>query len=191
MSAEGRLIVISGPAGVGKTSIVKEVLRRTGADYSVSATTRSPRAGEVNGRDYHFTDRAKFQGMVRSGRMLEWAEVFGQLYGTPEGPVREALAAGRTIVLDIDVQGAIQVHKKMPEATFVLILPPDAQELKRRLVGRGSEDAASLARRLAAAEKEISAAKASGVYNHAVVNDRLEGAVQAVVEIIQKESPRQ
>jgi guanylate kinase len=189
MAQPGRLIVISGPAGVGKTSLVREVLRRTGADYSVSATTRPPRAGEVDGRDYHFMDRAKFQGMVRTGQLLEWAQVFGQMYGTPQRPVREALEAGRTIVLDIDVQGAIQVHRKMPDATFILLLPPSQQELRRRLVGRGSEDAASQARRLASAEEEIATAKASGVYNHAVVNDRLEGAVQAVVDIINKESP--
>jgi guanylate kinase len=193
MNTQGQVVVISGPSGVGKTTIVKEVLKRTGADYSVSATTRLPRAGEVDGRDYRFVDRAQFEEMVRQGRMLEWAEVFGQLYGTPEGSVQEALAAGRTMVLDIDVQGAIQVHRKMPEATFLLILPPSRQELARRLAGRGSEDPQAVARRLAAAEKEISTAQTSGVYNHEVINDRLEEAVAQVVGLIQagkKESPK-
>lgn len=190
MRQTGHLVVISGPSGVGKSSIVKEVLRLAGADYSVSATTRSPRHGEVDGRDYRFVDRPRFERMVQGGEMLEWAEVFGQLYGTPAAPVREALAAGRTIVLDIDVQGALQVHGKMPEATYILILPPGREELARRLGGRGTEDASAVARRLAAAEKEIAAAKESGVYNHQVLNDRLDDAVRRVVEIIQQESPR-
>ena len=182
--------MISGPSGVGKTSIVREVLRRTGAEYSVSATTRPPRPGEVDGRDYRFVERAGFERMAREGKMLEWAEVFGHLYGTPALPVREALAAGRTIVLDIDVQGAMQVHDRMPQGTYILVVPPSRQELARRLGGRGTEGAGAVARRLAAAEQEIAVARASGVYNHEVINDRLDVAVQNVVEIIQQESPR-
>jgi guanylate kinase len=151
----------------------------------VSATTRAPRPGEADGRDYRFVDRRRFEEMVRSGDMLEWAEVFGNLYGTPAQPVREALAAGRTIVLDIDVQGALQVHGKMPDATYILVLPPSREELVRRLVGRGTEDAGARERRLGAAEKEIAAAQASGVYNHQVLNDRLEQAVREVVGLIQ------
>jgi guanylate kinase len=185
MKPAGRLIVISGPSGVGKTTIVKEVLRRTGAEYSVSATTRPPRAGEGEGRDYRFVDRAHFEAMVRRGQMLEWAEVHGNLYGTPADPVRDALAAGRTILLDIDVQGAMQVHPKMPEGEFILIVPPSREELTRRLAGRHTEDAAAVHRRLAAAEQEIAAARASDVYNHEVVNDRLDEAVRRVVEIVQ------
>jgi guanylate kinase len=190
MNQPGKLVVISGPSGVGKTSIVSEVLRLVGAERSVSATTRPPRKGEADGRDYRFLDRPRFERMVQDGQMLEWAEVHGNLYGTPAGPLREALAAGRTIVLNIDVQGAFQVHGKMPDGTYILILPPSREELARRLGGRGTDDAATVARRLAAAEKEIDAARASRVYNHEVLNDRLDEAVRRVVEIIQKESPR-
>ena len=190
MNRPGKLIVISGPSGVGKTSIVQEVLRLTGAEYSVSATTRPPRPGEVDGRDYHFMDPAEFQEIKATGGTAEAALVHGNWYGTPAEPLREALAGGRTIVLAIDVQGAIQVHRKMPNATFILILPPSREELARRLSARGTEDAAAVARRLAAAEKEIAAARASGVYNREVINDRLDEAVRRVVEIIQQESPR-
>lgn len=191
MSRKGKLIVITGPSGVGKSTIVREALERTAAAYSVSATTRRPRDGERDGRDYHFVDRPTFQAMIEQGRMLEWAEVFGELYGTPAGPVREALASGRAMVLEIDVQGGRQVAEKMPEAEFVLIEAPSEAELAKRLELRGSEDAAAAARRLAEAKAEVSAAKASGVYNHHVVNDDLETAIRQVVRIVNEESPRQ
>lgn len=171
---------------MGKSTVVREVLARTGADYSVSVTTRAMRQGEVDGRDYIFTDRAAFEKMQHAGELLEWAEVFGNFYGTPAGPVRSAIAGGRTIVLEIDVQGGLQVHKKMPEADFVLILPPSAEELRRRLSGRGSESEQSLQGRLAKAQAEIDLARSSGVYNHYVVNDDLEQAIAAVVKIVKE-----
>ena len=179
--------MVSGPSGVGKSTITREVIRRTGADFSVSATTRRPREGEVDARDYVFVDPGAFQQMIDRDELLEWAEVFGQRYGTPAGPVREALAAGRTVVLEIDVQGALQVHRKMPDATFLLIAPPDGAELARRLHGRGSEDAEGAAKRLEKAAQEIQAARRSGVYNHCVVNDDLEAAIARVVEIVNQE----
>lgn len=187
MSKCGKLVVISGPSGVGKSTIVADVLKRTGAAYSVSATTRSPRPGEVDGRDYHFVDRAAFDRMAADGELLEWAEVHGNGYGTPEAPIRQALAAGQTVVMDIDVQGGLQVAAKAPDATFVLILPPGEEELARRLAGRGTEKPDVVARRLGAARQEIQTAKASGVYNHCVINDDLQTTIGKVVEIVNQD----
>ena len=186
----GRLVVVSGPSGVGKSTVVREVLRRTGAAFSVSVTTRGPRDGEVDGREYRFVDRAAFDGMVRRGELLEWAEVFGRLYGTPEAPVREALAAGKTIILEIDVQGGIQVHRKMPDAAFVLILPPGQAELTRRLTARCSESSEGIAQRLDKANEETALASRSGVYNDCVVNDDLETAIRQVVDIVKREQSK-
>lgn len=181
--------MVSGPSGVGKSSIMREVIRRTGAAFSVSATTRPPRRGELDGREYRFVDRQAFQRMIDRDELLEWADVFGQRYGTPESPVRLALAAGRTVLLEIDVQGALQVHRKMPEATFILITPPCDEELTRRLYARGSEGPEDAARRRRKADEEIRAARQSGVYNHCVVNDDLEAAIGRVVGIVSQERP--
>jgi len=183
----GKLIVVSGPSGVGKSTIVREVLRLTEARFSVSVTTRSRRPEERQGRDYDFVDRKAFEEMIERSQLLEWAEVFGERYGTPAEPVRKALAAGQTILLDIDVQGACQVHRKMPDATFVLIVPPNQEELARRLRERHSEEEVELAERLSKARKEIEAAQASGMYNYRVVNDDLEVAVRQVADIVKQE----
>ena len=191
MSKAGKLVVVSGPSGVGKSSIVRELLARTGAVFSVSATTRAPRPGEENGREYCFVDRPSFEKMVADGRMLEWAEVFGQLYGTPAEPTRQALAEGKTVILEIDVQGGMQVHEKMPEAVFMFILPPDEVELARRLAGRGTESARSVERRRAEADKETRAARDGGVYTHMVINDDLDEAIDQAVSIVTQETSQQ
>lgn len=188
MSSGGKLVVISGPSGVGKSTITGRLVERTGAVRSVSATTREPREGEADGQDYDFVSRDRFREMIAGGEMLEWAEVFGNYYGTPAAPVSRAVRAGRTVVLEIDVQGGVQVYAKAPEATFILVLPPSREELERRLRGRRSEDEASLARRLAEAEKEIEIARTSGAYQYEVVNDDLETAIGRVVDIVNQES---
>ncbi len=186
MSASGKLIVVTGPSGVGKSTVVAEVRRRTGAGFSISATTRRPRPDERDGAHYRFVDREQFERMIREGELLEWAEVFGNLYGTPDEPVRRAIEAGGKVILEIDVQGGLQVHEKMPEALFVLIEPPSADVLEQRLRGRASESEDSLQRRLDAAQAELAEARASGVYNHRVVNDDLERAVNELVGLIEQ-----
>ncbi len=185
MRETGKLVVVSGPSGVGKSVVSRAVLDRTGARYSVSVTTRRPRQDEENGRDYRFVDREKFEKMITEGAFLEWAEVFDQYYGTPADAIRDAIAAGETILLEIDVQGALQVHDKMPDATFVLIVPPNEAELARRLRGRASETDAELAKRLGKAASEIDLARQSGIYAHQIVNDDLDETIDNVMTIVQ------
>jgi len=184
----GRLIVISGPSGVGKSTITDQVLELTGAAFSVSATTRPPRPGEVDGRDYRFVDRPAFERMIAENALLEWAEVFDNLYGTPAEPVRRALEAGRTVVLEIDVQGGIQVAGKCPDAMGILIVPPSLRELRHRLASRGTDDPQAVRRRFAKAREELKTARDSGAYKCEVVNDNLARAVDRVVAIVQKET---
>jgi len=191
VSRRGKLVVISGPSGVGKSTIVREALRRCDAQFSVSVTTRPSRAGEVDGGHYRFVDDATFQKMVDGGELLEWAEVYGQRYGTPAAFVHEAVTAGKTVILEIDVAGAKQVHQREPDAVFVLIEPPDGETLRARLAGRGTETDDELQRRIDEAAQEIADASASGVYNHRVVNDSLDTAIDDVVEIIQQETTQE
>ena len=173
---------------MGKSTIVARVRAETDAAFSVSATTRKPRPGEQDGREYRFVDRAAFEKMIEAGELLEWAKVFGEYYGTPADAARRALDDGRTVILEIDVQGGLQVHQKAPDAVFVLITAPDDAELKRRLAGRGTESAEVVAQRFAKAKHEIDTALASGVYTNTVVNDDLDAAVARVVEIVKLES---
>jgi guanylate kinase len=181
-------VVVSGPSGAGKSTIVREALRRTGAEFSVSATTRKPRPGERDGCEYRFVSRERFRRMIDAGELLEWAEVFGDLYGTPAGPVREALTAGRTVILEVDVQGGMQVARSGQDAVFVLIVPPDMDELARRLRARGTEDEDVVNRRLEKATEEMRTAADSGAYHFRVVNDDLDRAVDKLVRIISQEN---
>jgi guanylate kinase len=185
----GKLVVVSGPSGVGKSTINREAMRRTNAAFSVSVTTRPPRAGEIDGGDYFFVDRETFKQRIEQDAFLEWADVFGNYYGTLSAPVEATLAAGGLFVLEIDVQGAMQVHKKMPDATFVLVVPPSMEELKNRLIGRGTEDEESLQRRLGKSEAELKLSRDSGIYTHQVVNDDVETAVADLITIFTETTP--
>jgi guanylate kinase len=180
------LIVVAGPSGVGKGTVVSRLLRQDpeGLAHSVSATTRSPRGEERDGIDYHFVDQAEFQRMIDDGELLEWAELFrGTRYGTPVAFVRSQLDAGRDVVLEIDVQGAAQVRERDTGALLILLEPPSIEDLERRLRGRGTESEEGLAERLAAAEREL--AQASW-FDHRVINDDLDRAVAEVTAIIER-----
>ena len=186
---KGLLLVVSGPSGVGKTTIVHEVIRRLGGEFSVSATTRARSERERDGVDYHFVDEATFERWIEEGRFLEHAKVFGRSwYGTLRSQVEEALAQGRLIVLDIDVQGARDVKAQMPEAFTIFVLPPDEETLLKRLHARGREDEAAIQRRFAEAKTEIDFAKTSGVYDAFVVNDDLEIAIDQLCDLVRARS---
>jgi len=179
----GRVVIISGPSGVGKSTICREVADRlANACLSVSVTTRTPGAGEVDGMDYRFVSKAEFERLVREGFFLEYAEVFGNSYGTSKKEVEESLAAGKTVILEIDVQGARQVKLVYPDALMIFILPPSQRELAERIDNRGRDDEESAEVRLGKSGTEI----ASGwqYYKHMVINDDLEQAVNEVIQII-------
>jgi guanylate kinase len=181
----GRLIVVAGPSGVGKGSLVQALLvRDPRLARSISATTRPPRPIETDRVDYFFVDDVGFEEMVTGGELLEWAEVFhGNRYGTPAGWVDERRDAGLDVLLEIDVQGAAQVKERAPDAVLILIAPPSLADLESRLRGRGTEDDASIAERLEGAERELQQAS---WFDHVVVNDDLERATDEVAAIIER-----
>lgn len=178
-------LVLSGPSGGGKTSVCTALLQRhADVEFSVSATTRAPRSGEVNGTQYHFVSGDQFQEMVRNGELLEWAEVHGDYYGTPKANLSGCQAAGRTLLLDIDVQGARRVRRNVDAAVLVFLLPPSAKRLLERLHRRGSEDAVAVQRRMQSALSEL---EAVDEFDYAVVNDDLVSTVDAVESILAAE----
>ncbi len=180
----GAIIVISGPSGSGKTTLVRRVLDDDPTlVYSVSATTRAARAGETDGRDYRFLAREEFERRIAAGEFAEWAESFGNLYGTPARPMREALERGDVFLLDIDVQGARQIRAKFPQARFVFIRPPGFEALAARLRGRRTETPEQFAARLKRAADEMAAA---GEYDHVIVNDRLDDAIRELKDLIRR-----
>lgn len=179
---KGNLFVLSGPSGAGKGTLVKRVLQRVpDAWVSVSATTRQPRPGEVDGRDYFFLDQPRFDELVSQGGFLEWAHVHGNSYGTLRSRVQDRIDHGSQVILEIDVQGAFQVKKAMPEAHLIFIEPPSLEELERRLRGRGTEAEEVICNRMKTAEVEL-ARKME--YDVQVVNDELERATEELVSYI-------
>ena len=179
----GKLFVLAGPSGVGKGTIVRELVSRDpeGLSLSVSVTTRAPRPGEVDGVDYFFVDDDAFDRMIRAGELLEWAEIVGHRSGTPRGFVEDRMAAGRDVVLEIDVVGASQVRERVPGSVLIFVDPPSMEELERRLRGRGTETEDRIRLRLETADWELEQRE---WFDHVIVNDDLERASSQVAAII-------
>ena len=185
---EGILFIVSAPSGAGKTSLVKSLLTRDpGLSLSVSCTTRPPREGEEDGVHYHFLDQARFRRAMGEGAFLEYAEVFGNQYGTREADVRACLSAGRDLILEIDWQGARQVRERFPATVGIFVLPPTIDELERRLRGRGTDSDTVIARRMTQARDEMAH---YAEYDYLVVNDRFETALDALAAITTAERLR-
>jgi len=176
----GRLIVVSGPSGAGKSTLIRASLEAVPElAYSVSATTRGPRPGEVDGRDYIFLSRREFERWIQEGRFLEWAEYSGNLYGTPEQKVEEFLDEGKSVILELELQGARQVQVKRPDAIMVFVRAPSLEETRRRLTGRATESEEALESRLATAVGEVAA---RDEFDHEVINDNRERARKNMIE---------
>ena len=181
-TGEPRLIVLSGPSGVGKDSVIEMIRARAPWVWlSVSLTTRPIRETEIDGVHYHFVGRPEFNRLAQAGQLLEWAEFAGNLYGTPRGPVQERLAAGKSMLLKIDLQGARQVRQAMPEARLVFLAPPSWDELKRRLIGRGTDDAETIRHRLEHAQEELAA---EPEFDRTIVNHTVEQAADDLLGLL-------
>ena len=186
LNDRGLLIVLSGPSGVGKGTVRKALFNMPGhnLEYSISMTTRKQRPGEVNGKDYYFVSREEFEKRIEEGKFLEYAEFVGNYYGTPLDLVNEKLAQGKEVVLEIEVQGALQVREKCPEAVFIFLAPPSKQALYDRLHSRGTESEEVIEQRVTKANKEFQLAYK---YDYIVVNDTVENAADRIMAIIRAE----
>ena len=189
MTQRGLLIVLSGPSGVGKGTVRKAIFNEDGIDfqYSISATTRQPRVGEIDGEDYFFVSHDEFEEKIANGDMLEYAQYVSNYYGTPKSFIDETLASGRDVFLEIDVQGALQVKSKMPEGIYIFLTPPDLTNLRERLVGRGTDSQEVIEKRVTAAGEEL---KQMINYDYAVENDQVIHAVERIKAIITAERLR-
>ena len=185
MKKLGVLSVISGFSGVGKGTIVKKLVAEEDYALSISATSRAPREGEVHGREYFFLTRDEFHSMIESDGLIEWAEYVNNFYGTPREYVEERLAEGKDVILEIEPQGALKIKEKYPEAVLIFIVPPNAKELENRLIGRGTEEADTIKKRLKRAAEET---EYIDNYEYIVVNDNLDDAVRDIHHIIQAAS---
>ncbi|MDF2535859.1 MAG: guanylate kinase [Bacillales bacterium] len=189
MKTKGLLIVFSGPSGVGKGTVRKEIFSHEELDFqfSVSATSRKPRPGEVDGVDYYYKTRNEFEDMIRQGELLEYAEFVGNYYGTPVEAVRKSINEGKDIFLEIEVEGAKQVRDKFPDGLFIFLAPPSLEELKNRIVTRGTESDEAIEGRLKTAREEIDM---MSLYDYVVVNDDVQVASEKVINIVSAEHCR-
>lgn len=189
MSERGLLIVLSGPSGVGKGTVRKAIFDSEGNEfeYSISMTTRNMREGENEGVDYFFRSREEFEALIEAGQMLEYAEYVGNYYGTPLEYVNQTLDEGKDVFLEIEVQGAMKVKEKVPDGVFIFLTPPDFDELKNRIVGRGTDDISVIDKRMEVAREEVEMMRH---YDYAVVNDKVELAVDRIKKIIESEHYR-
>ena len=186
MTERGLLIVLSGPSGVGKGTVRKAIFESSDNDfqYSISMTTRNMRKGEEEGVDYFFRTKEEFEALIEAGEMLEYAEYVGNYYGTPLSYVEETLAKGKDVFLEIEVKGARQVKEKVPDGVFIFLTPPDLEELRSRIVNRGTDHADVIDQRMKVAKEEI---EMMALYDYAVVNDEVPKAVKRIKEIIASE----
>jgi len=183
--AKGKLVIVSAPSGTGKGTVISKLLEeRPEFTFSVSATTRNPRPGEKDGLEYYFLTHERFRDMISNDEFLEYAEYVGEFYGTPDKPIRDNLDSGKTIILDIEVQGAKQVMEKKPDAITIFIVPPNMEELENRLRGRGTDNEEKLAARLKRATQEL---EEQSHYDYIVVNDSVSRAASEILSIIDRE----
>jgi len=184
----GLLIVISGPSGAGKGTLCK-MLREAmpELEYSVSVTTRAPRIGEVEGVNYYYVDKATFERMIENDELLEWAKVYDNYYGTPKKKVLEHIKQGKDIILEIDIQGAMNIKKQYPQGVFIFIVPPSIKELEERITKRGTDSAETIRKRLSCASEELSYVSE---YDYVIVNDTLENAIEKLKAVIIAEKCR-